>query len=173
MTSRLFSSHTSVPIIRESRVDKQPKFTKATLLPDRLSGTLGLCLGICGRAIVVWTRPVCHVRNAHCTLVWRHQGFDDQDLDFLLDMRSDYFTVQKICYDADSRVTVETQGGPLGMHDATKVRYNVAPTCGLYKFVDYVRNNVPKGWTSNIADPVVHITMKRPDGVGNYFSQQC
>ena len=59
------------------------------------------------------------------------------------------------------------------MHDATKVRYNVAPTCGLYKFVDYVRNNVPKGWTNNIADPVVHITMKRPDGVGNYFSQQC
>ena len=53
------------------------------------------------------------------------------------------------------------------MHDPTKVRYNVAPTCGLYRFVKYVRKHVPKDWTSNISDPVVHMTMKRPDNTGN------
>ena len=155
------------PYHPESSVNEQSRITNTIPLPDHLSGTLGLSLGFCGGAIVVWTRPVCNVRGAHCTLVWRHQGFNEQDLGILLHMRSVYLTEQKICHAAYSRVTVDTQGGPLGMHDPTKVRYNVAPTCGLYRFVKYVRKHVPKDWTSNISDPVVHITMKRPDNTGN------
>lgn len=122
-----------------------------------LSGTLGLSIGVCGRAIVVWTRPVCGVAGAHCTLVWRPSGFGEVDVQHVKTLRREFLG-------NSHRVSFSTRGGPRITRDPSKIRYDVDEDCGLFKFVEFVRNRVSNDWIEYLGDPTVHVTSRRKRG---------
>ena len=119
-----------------------------------LSGTLGLSIGICGRAIVVWTSAVCGFRGGHCTILWQKSGFDEMDVRYVVDLRREFIGTAK-------RVSFYTKGGPRATRDPCKIRYDVDEKCDLFKFAEFVRGRVDNDWVRNIADPTIHVTTFR------------
>ena len=115
-------------------------------------GNVNLAIGRAGRAIVVWCRPAFLAKGSHCTIAWRTQGFTEDDVRHVLRIRRSFLN--------DGHVADITSTHHVQSKDRKNHIYFLHPDCGLARFVQKAREELPSEWTAEMVRIALHVTSR-------------
>ena len=117
-------------------------------------GNVNLAIGRAGRALVVWCRPAFQAKSSHCTIAWRTQGFTEDDRSHFLRIRESFLKEGNV---ADITSTHNRLS-----KDRKNHIYYLHPDCGLARFVQRAREELPSEWTAEMVRTSLHVTSRDP-----------
>ena len=115
-------------------------------------GNVNLGIGCSGRALVVWCRPAFRSKGSHCTIAWRTQGFTNHDVRHVLRIRRSFLN--------DGNVADITSTHNVQLRDGSNYMYFLHPDCGLARFVQKAREELPSEWTTEMLRIALHVTSR-------------